>query len=68
MCWNPEVSLTTYLFSSVALILGYIYKIIGIRGALFMYSFAQIQLVEYFLWRYLHNASLNRFFPSSGLS
>jgi len=68
MCWNKDVSLNTFLFSSfVFLLILYnnkysIYKIKEFENiwfCLFILSVFSIQLVEYFLWIYLNNKFYN---------
>ena len=58
MCWNPEVSLNTFIFSTFgaffALINHYDWKIV-----LFVYLFSSMQFVEYMLWNNLKNIKLN---------
>lgn len=64
MCWNEHVSLNTFLFSfGVLLLIMYNneYTPYKIRSCtvpmyLFMASFIFIQLIEFFIWRNLHNA------------
>lgn len=64
MCWNEHVSLNTFLFSSFVLGLvlynnlytPYKIKEVHVLAAyLFLVSVLLMQLVEYFLWRNLHN-------------
>ena len=50
MCWNPEVSLFTFLFSTCLASYAYSKKKISFIILLFFYSFSLIQLVEFFLW------------------
>ena len=68
MCWNKDVSLNTFLFSSfVFLLILYnnkysIYKIKEFENiwfCLFIFSVFLMQLVEYFLWIYLNNKFYN---------
>lgn len=58
MCWNPEVSLNTFIFSTFgaffALINHYDWKIV-----LFTYVFSSMQFVEYMLWNNLKNVKVN---------
>lgn len=74
MCWNAEVSLNTFLFSSFVMLLimynnNYTqYKIQFIEGVnncwayFFMFSFIFMQLIEFFIWKNIHNPVLNSFF------
>jgi hypothetical protein len=73
MCWNKEVSLNTFLFSSF--VLGLImynnaytqYKIDDFNNiyvCIFFVSFISIQLVEYFIWVNVNNPFYNNIFTS----
>jgi hypothetical protein len=64
MCWNADVSMTTFLFSCFTLVFIYVtttltkYKHSFFKNKLMyllVFSFASIQLVEFFLWRNLNN-------------
>jgi len=59
MCWNSQVSLNTFLFSTFgalfALFNKYDNKII-----LLAYSFSFMQFIEYMLWKNLNNTAQNR--------
>lgn len=71
MCWNEEVSLNTFLFSSFILLF-IIYNNIftqykieilnNIWEYAFFASFISIQLVEFFIWRNLNNKYYNYIF------
>ena len=62
MCWNEHVSLNTFLFSFGVLLLvmyndAYTpYKISSTPMNFFLASFIFMQLIEFFIWRNLHNA------------
>ena len=71
MCWNQEVSLNTFLFSTF--VLGLIiynntytqYKIQEINNIwvyLFFFAFILMQLFEFFIWRNIDNKYYNSFF------
>jgi hypothetical protein len=71
MCWNEHVSLNTFLFSGF--VLGLIiynntytkYKIQGLNSIwvyFFFLSFIFMQLIEFFIWRNIHNKYYNRIF------
>ncbi len=66
MCWNPEVSMTTFLFSTTAVMLAYHNNIITLPFLLFLMSFISMQLIEFFLWINLNNRSLNKLFSGLG--
>jgi hypothetical protein len=70
MCWNQEVSLNTFLFSTFVLLLIIYnntftkYKIKEINNIwwyLFLLSVFSMQLLEFFIWRNIYN-SYNIFF------
>ena len=71
MCWNESVSLNTFLFSSFVLLLvmynNYYtkYKITELDNVwiyLFLASFISMQLIEFFIWRNIHNKFYNNLF------
>jgi hypothetical protein len=71
MCWNSEVSLNTFLFSSFVLVLiiynnAYTkYKIEELNNIwiyLFFASFIFMQLIEFFIWRNIDNKFYNKMF------
>lgn len=71
MCWNKEISLNTFLFSSFVLILiiynnAYTqYKIKELNNIwvyLFFVSFILMQLIEYFIWVNINEPVYNKFF------
>ena len=76
MCWNENVSLNTFLFSSFVLTLiiynNYYtnYKIEELNNNwmyLFYASFIFMQLIEFFIWRNINNKIYNQFFSILGL-
>jgi hypothetical protein len=71
MCWNEDVSLNTFLFSSFVLLLiiynneytKYKIQTLGdLRTYLFIASIISMQLVEYFIWRNVKNPFYNELF------
>lgn len=71
MCWNKEISLNTFVFSSF--VLGLIiynnrytqYKIDELNSVwiyVFFMSFILMQLFEFFIWRNINNPIYNRIF------
>lgn len=64
MCWNEHVSLNTFLFSFFVLLLimynnaytPYKIKFFSIPMCIFAASFIFMQLIEFFIWRNLHNS------------
>jgi len=68
MCWNPDISLNTFLFACLALFFIFLtntftkYKTKTFDNPLvylFLLEVAAMQLIEFFLWRNLKNKSLN---------
>ena len=66
MCWSAKVSLQTFLFSTVPLVLCYYYKLIPLSHFITFQTFVSMQLLEYFLWTYL-NTPWNSFLSKIGL-
>jgi len=73
MCWNKDISLNTFLFSSFVLILiiynnAYSkYKIKELNNIwvyLFFVSVILMQLIEYFIWTNVNNPVYNRIFTT----
>ena len=71
MCWNKDVSLNTFLFSSFVLVLIIYnnaftkYKIQSlndIRWYLLIASIISMQLAEFFIWKNIHNTFYNNVF------
>jgi uncharacterized membrane protein HdeD (DUF308 family) len=71
MCWNAEVSLNTFLFSSFMLFLIIYnnlytqYKIVEFKNlwvCLFFVSFILMQLIEFFIWKTINNKYYNNIF------
>lgn len=71
MCWNKEVSLNTFLFSSFVLLLIIYnnkytqYKIKELNNIwvyLFFVSFILMQLIEYFIWKNIDRPFYNKMF------
>jgi hypothetical protein len=73
MCWNEDVSLNTFLFSSFVLLLILYnntytqYKITDFNGIwhyIFYISFISMQLIEFFIWRNIDNKFYNHIFST----
>lgn len=69
MCWNKEVSINTFSFSTFVLLLIIynnkytqykIHEINNIFAYIFLLSFILMQLIEYFLWQNLNNVFYNK--------
>ena len=61
MCWNASVSLQTFLFSTIPLVLCFYLGLISVKTFVIFQNFISIQLAEYFLWTYL-DTPWNMFF------
>ena len=73
MCWNKDISLNTFLFSSFVLCLiiynnAYTrYKIDNLNNVyryIFLSSFILMQLIEYFIWININNPLYNSIFTA----
>ena len=71
MCWNEEVSLNTFLFSTFVLCIVYYnntytkYKIKEFNNKwlyIFFMSAILMQLIEFFIWRNIKNKNYNKIF------
>ena len=76
MCWNQDVSLNTFLFGSFMLALVFYnnsytkYTIPDIHDRwvyLFFVSVISMQLIEFFIWRNIHQPFYNQIFTSLAL-
>lgn len=61
MCWSAEVSLQTFITSFIQLIILYLLKY-DIKSIAIILSFIFIQLIEYFIWTYIKNKKILKFF------
>jgi hypothetical protein len=66
MCWSAPVSLSTFLFSTIPLVLCLYFQLIDIKKYLIYQTFFSMQLLEYFLWTFLNNKILNYLFSILG--
>ena len=60
MCYNPSVSLNTFMVGLFAVLFAYYNEVITLYEGLFYMSFISIQLVEYFAWNNLNNKKINK--------
>lgn len=76
MCWNADISFNTFLFSIFALLFIYItntytrYKSPAFDNHLsylYVLSISSMQLLEYFIWKHLHNKKINTHLSILGL-
>jgi 4-amino-4-deoxy-L-arabinose transferase-like glycosyltransferase len=72
MCWNAEVSLNTFIFSSFVLVLIIYnnqftkYKIHELNKWMYLFfaSFIFMQLIEFFIWKNINNPYYNQVFST----
>lgn len=68
MCWNAQISLCTFIFALAASIISLVSGYGHWRQFVFLMSFASMQLLEFFIWTYIGNASVNRILSALGLA
>ena len=61
MCWSAEVSLNTFIFSLLSLFVLYLLKYDYFHLALIL-SFIFMQLLECFIWIYINNKKILKYF------
>jgi hypothetical protein len=66
MCWNPQVSISTYIFSTLSILLAFYCGVLSLSNLLIIHAFVVMQLIEFFLWIYLHDKTMNTFFSILG--
>jgi len=67
MCWNPEVSLSTFIFGVICGIIAYTSEVISIGTILILLAVTSMQLVEYFAWIYINNKKIIKILSFIGL-
>lgn len=50
MCWNPQISLSTFIFGISTIAIAYINDIATLQWAIFYFTIVSMQLLEYFIW------------------
>lgn len=60
MCFNANISISTFLLGLTAIIIGLINKVITYDFSIFYMSVIIIQLLEFFLWKNLNNEKINK--------
>ena len=60
MCFNPEVSLATFIFGCISAIIVYKLKVINNSTIIILLLFTFIQFIEFLTWIYYNNANINR--------
>lgn len=66
MCWSAAGSLNTWAFAMTLIAIHYFRGRTDPVLLLFLATFTQIQLVEYFLWKNLNNVQANAFWSRVG--
>ena len=61
MCWSARVSLETFITSFIQLIFLYLLDY-DIKSIAIVLSFIFIQLLEYYIWTYIKNKKISRFY------
>jgi hypothetical protein len=61
MCWSAQVSLETFITSFIQLIFLYLLDY-DIKSIAIVLSFIFIQLLEYYIWTYIKNKKISRFY------
>lgn len=61
MCWSAEVSLNTFILSTTSLLILYLFNYDTFHLALIL-SFVFMQLLEYFIWIYINNKKILKYF------
>lgn len=58
MCWNAEVSLNTFIFGMISMIIVIIFNKISYKIILFTLTLTLIQLLEYYTWKNIDNIDI----------
>lgn len=67
MCYNPEVSLTTFIFGCIVAIIIYNLTIEYRPLIIILLSFTSMQFLEFLAWTYYNNIEINRLLSKIGL-
>jgi hypothetical protein len=59
MCFNANISITTFLLGIAAIIIGIINKTLSYSFSIFYLSVITMQLIEFFIWIYINDKQLN---------
>ena len=66
MCWSATVSLNTFIFSFFGTVFALANGVVSIESYLYILSFISMQLLEYFTWKNIDNASMIRLLSHVG--
>ena len=61
MCFNAQISITTFIVGLVAIIIGLISETITYSFGLFYFSIIFMQFIEFLIWIYIKNDDINEF-------
>ncbi len=67
MCWNAEVSLSTFIFAVSSMTIGYLNNTETGKWLTLYITIACMQLLEYFIWKNLKYKKLNKLLSICGL-
>ena len=59
MCFNANISISTFLLGIVAIIIGIINNTLSISFSVFYFSVIAMQLAEFFIWIFIKNKKIN---------
>ena len=59
MCYNPEVSLATFIFGCISAIILYKLNLVKNTIIIILLSFTFIQFIEFITWTYYNNSIVN---------
>jgi len=68
MCYNAEISLNTFIYGTIALIIILVINKVPISEILIVYTISLIQLMEYFAWTNINNKEILEDISKFGLS
>lgn len=67
MCWNANISLTTFIYALISAVIVYFLGEVNIFKIITLLLISSIQLFEYFVWINLENKIINNFLSKIGL-
>ena len=61
MCFNANISITTFIIGIAAIIIGIINNTITNTFGLFYFAVIFMQFIEFFIWIYINNKKINKY-------
>lgn len=61
MCYNAEISLTTFIYGCISAIIVYYLRVVPPKTILILMSITFIQFIEFLTWTYYDNITINRY-------